>query len=273
MTLGRTLTPLVPALVIVGFFLWFSNWIPQTRWEPPRRHAVGETMAPAELARVGTILVRERGCLTCHTIEPGVGVKGQGRGPNLANIAARRADGAPGRPQSLVVYLAESLYEPGAYLVEGYANIMPPAQKPPSKLTHGEVSAVVAYLQSLGGQPSVRVGDVPRPAAALGAAAQPAAAGVEGVALLEKHDCLACHSLKRAEVLAGPALDAETIREGAKERSLSPEGYVLESVVLPRAFKRGDFPPDLMPDDYGTRLTAAELQNIVAYLLSGKAKP
>ncbi len=57
-TLGRAVSPLVPALAVLGFFVWFSNWIPQTRWEPPRARAIGAQMSPTDLARVGAVLVR-----------------------------------------------------------------------------------------------------------------------------------------------------------------------------------------------------------------------
>ena len=105
-------TATIPALVVLGFFVWFANWIPQTRWEPPEKQEIGSTMSPIQLAKVGQSIVRQRGCLTCHTIEPTAGVKGQGRGPNLANIAVRRVHGIEGGPDVLVDYLLQALYEP-----------------------------------------------------------------------------------------------------------------------------------------------------------------
>lgn len=75
------LTATVPALVVLGFFVWFANWIPQTRWDPPAAREITADMTPRQLANVGEVIVRERGCLACHTIEPGAGVKGQGAAP------------------------------------------------------------------------------------------------------------------------------------------------------------------------------------------------
>jgi hypothetical protein len=40
----------------------------------------------------------------------------------------------------------QALYEPGAFLVEGYANIMPGSTRPPAKLGYEEVVAVINYL-------------------------------------------------------------------------------------------------------------------------------
>jgi len=78
-TAARYITATIPALAILGFFVWFANWIPQTRWEPPRKQEITAAMAPAQLAVVGETIVRQRGCMACHTIEPGVGVHGGGR--------------------------------------------------------------------------------------------------------------------------------------------------------------------------------------------------
>ncbi len=275
LTLRRAVTPLIPAFVVLGFFVWFSNWIPQTRWEPPQARTIDAKMTPAELARLGGGLVRERGCLTCHTIEPGAGVKGQGRGPNLAGLASRRATGVSGGPTDLVDYLTQSLYEPGAYLVEGYASIMPAAHRPPSKLNFEEVTAVVDYLMSLGGTPAVKVGDLPRPPSEAGAPAAGApekgavsAAPTDPKALLQALDCVSCHSLTPGEVLVGPPFDPKALREKAAARGMSLEGYLIESIIQPRAFVGGDFPPDLMPPDYGTQMTAGQLHTIVTYLAS-----
>ncbi|MGE0674940.1 MAG: cytochrome c family protein, partial [Methylibium sp.] len=147
----------LPSLIVLAFFVWFANWIPQTRWEPPKVRQIDAAMSAADLAVLGKAIVRERGCLTCHTIEPGAGIKGQGRGPNLDGVAERRANGVADGAGTQVEYLTEALYTPGAYVVDGYANIMPASVKAPAKLNREEVAAVVAYLQSLGGTPTVTV--------------------------------------------------------------------------------------------------------------------
>lgn len=275
-TFQRVVGPVVPALVLLGFFVWFSNWIPQTRWEPPRARSITAQMSPAELARVGALLVRERGCLTCHTVEPGAGAKGKGRGPNFANLAVRRASGAPNGPSDLVSYLVQSLYDPGAYLVEDFANIMPVSYRPPAKLTYEEVTATVNYLMSLGGTPGVKVGDLPRPptdAARTSGGATTTVATLEPMAVLEKYNCMTCHAFKAEEERPGPSFLLKNLREHATKRGLGLEAYLMESIVLPRTFVTGDFEPELMPDDYGTQLTASELQAIVTYLASPEAKP
>jgi len=54
-----------------------------------------------------------------------------------------------------VEYLAQSMYEPDAYIVEGFTRGMPRINKPPIGLTDQEILCVIAYLQTLGGTPTV----------------------------------------------------------------------------------------------------------------------
>lgn len=271
-------TPLIPAFAVIGFFVWFSNWIPQTRWQPPRTQEISAALTPAELAQVGQTIVRQRGCLACHTIEPGAGVKGGGRGPNLSGIATRRAQGVKGGPDNLVDYLAQALYEPSAYLVEGYANIMPPSISAPANLGYEEAVAVIAYLQSLGRTPTVKVGDVPKPAGVKSASpgAKPAAAdapAADPAALFATLGCDACHSLKAGETKVGPALDALGMKQAAAERKMTLEAFLMESIVNPKAYERKNTPSGVMPQDYGIRMNAAQLDALVRYLAAQGKQP
>jgi mono/diheme cytochrome c family protein len=88
-------------------------------------------------------------CFTCHTI----GKQGALRFPDLEGIGARAGSRLPGL--SDVDYLAQSLYEPNAFVVPGFNPGMPTINKPPIGLTDQEILAVIAYLQSLGGKCTV----------------------------------------------------------------------------------------------------------------------
>jgi hypothetical protein len=88
-------------------------------------------------------------CLTCHTI----GKTGALRFPDLAGIGAEAKNRVPGL--SDVEYLAQSMYEPAAFVVPGFPPAMPPVNQPPIGLTDQEILAVIAALQTLGGTPTV----------------------------------------------------------------------------------------------------------------------
>ena len=72
------------------------------------------------------------------------------------------------------------MYDPTAYVVAGFPPAMPPINKPPIGLTDQEILCVIAYLQTLGGTPTVTLQTKHHyngGAAAPGAAAVPPAGG------------------------------------------------------------------------------------------------
>src|SRR5206468_1421231 len=87
----------------------------------------------AEKGKAGEEIFKTKGtCGICHRI----GQKGT-RAPDLAGVGARAAKTKPG--MSARQYIIESLLQPGAYLVEGYPNIMPQVDKPPIGLNRSEL--------------------------------------------------------------------------------------------------------------------------------------
>jgi hypothetical protein len=88
-------------------------------------------------------------CFTCHTI----GKSGALRFPDLAGVGERALTRVPGL--SDVEYFAQTLYDPNAFIVPGFNPGMPVINKPPIGLTDQEILCVMAYLQTLGGTPTV----------------------------------------------------------------------------------------------------------------------
>ncbi|MFN3478977.1 MAG: c-type cytochrome [Thermodesulfovibrionales bacterium] len=131
---------IIVAIVITGFYAWFGNSIPQSAWEAPKKKILTPDMTPRQLAEEGKGIFKKAGCGVCHSV---TGEKL--RGPDLSRIGAERD--------------AETM---AAFLYNGTA-VMPPANKPPANLNDAEITAVIAYLQSLGGRPKVRIGDIKAP--------------------------------------------------------------------------------------------------------------
>ena len=52
-------------------------------------------------------------------------------------------------------YMAHSIYFPDEFIVDGFNPGMPKINKPPIGLSDQEILTVLAYLQSLGGTPTV----------------------------------------------------------------------------------------------------------------------
>lgn len=171
----------VAALVLLTtlFYTYVGQMVPQKEVRPPKEVVLKTEMTEDEMVRAGKEIVEGKGlCLTCHTIGK---KEGPFRFPDLEGVGAR----AGGREKGFsdVDYLAQALYEPNDYIVPGFSPGMPFINKPPIGLTDQEIHTVIAYLQSLGGTPTVTLATKlrygPSAAAAPGApsAAAPAKPG------------------------------------------------------------------------------------------------
>ena len=137
-------------LATTGFYTYVGQMVPQKEVQAPKETAFGGDMTTADMTKIGREIMDGKGlCLTCHTI----GKSGALRFPDLAGIGARAKSRVAGL--SDVEYLAQSMYEPTAYVVPGFPPAMPPVNQPPIGLTDQEILCVIAYLQTLGGTPTV----------------------------------------------------------------------------------------------------------------------
>ena len=147
-------TPLKIGLVVLGttgLYTYIGQLVPQKEVLPPAETVISAEMGPEELVTVGRQIAEGKGiCLTCHTVGQSGGAL---RFPDLAGVGSRAESRIPGL--DAVAYLAQSLYEPDAFIVPGFSPGMPAISKPPIGLTHEEIKAVIAWLQSMGGTPTV----------------------------------------------------------------------------------------------------------------------
>ena len=167
-------------LLTTAFYGYVGQMVPQKEVLPPEEVAVAANLTTADMVKVGKQIMEGKGfCSTCHTI----GKSGALRFPDLDGIGSRAKTRIPG--MSDVEYLAQSMYEPNVFIVPGFNPGMPAINVPPIGLTDQEILTVIAYLQSLGGTPTVTLqtthkylgaGTAPGGAAAPAAAPAPAAA-------------------------------------------------------------------------------------------------
>ena len=140
----------VLVLLTTAFYTYVGQMVPQKEVLPPQETVLASDLPTADMVTVGRQIMEGKGlCLTCHTI----GRSGALRFPDLEGIGARAKERVPG--QSDVEYLAQSMYEPDSFVVPGFNPGMPPINKPPIGLSDQEILCVIAYLQSLGGEPTV----------------------------------------------------------------------------------------------------------------------
>ena len=164
---------LLVVLVTLGLYTWVANSIPQLESEVPEELSFTGAVSEAELVTAGGDLFAGAGqCTSCH----GLGT----RAPNLltddggrGSIGQRCGERVPG--EDCKTYLYHSLTDPTAYLVQGYTPSMPPQGR---ILSQNQIWALVAYLQSLGGEVTVTAADLEAAPAPDAAPAQAAAAVV-----------------------------------------------------------------------------------------------
>ena len=174
--------PKIGALVLAttAFYTYVGQMVPQNEVQPPEEILISADITTAEMVGIGREIAGGKGlCMTCHTI----GQTGALRFPDLSGVAGRANSRVPGL--SDVEYFAQSMYEPDSYIVEGFNSGMPVINMPPIGLTDQEILVVIAYLQSLGGTPTVTLQTAHRyytPEVPPDAAPPADAAAAEGVA-------------------------------------------------------------------------------------------
>ncbi len=142
----------IGALVVAttAFYAYVGQMVPQKEVQPPAEIVLKTDLTTADMVGVGRQIMEGKGlCFTCHTI----GKTGALRFPDLAGVGLRAKTRVPGL--SDIEYFAQTLYEPNAFIVPGFNPGMPTINKPPIGLTDQEILCVMAYLQSLGGTPTV----------------------------------------------------------------------------------------------------------------------
>lgn len=145
-------------LVVAGttlFYTYVGQLVPQKELQPPPKVEISQDMTPAQLAKIGDGIAHNKGlCLTCHT----VGSKeATHRYPDLAGVAERAKTRVAGLSQ--LQYFAQTLCEPNAFIVPGFNPGMPTINKPPVGLNDDELHAVIAWLESQGGEPTITLKD------------------------------------------------------------------------------------------------------------------
>ena len=137
-------------IATTAFYTYVGQLVPQNEVQPPEEIVISANLTTPEMVEIGRGIAQGKGlCRTCHTI----GQSGALRFPDLDGVASRAETRIPGMTQ--IDYFAQSLYEPDTFIVPGFNPGMPAINRAPIGLTDQEILCVIAYLQSLGGTPTV----------------------------------------------------------------------------------------------------------------------
>jgi cytochrome c oxidase subunit 2 len=190
-------------------------------------------------AQSGKELSQSKGCMGCHDFSDStIGPSWQG----LFGKTQTLADGT----EVLVdaAYLRESIVNPGARLVKGYAPIMPTLS-----LSELEIESIIAFITEKGGQSD---------------ATEQVNATLSGAELAQVKGCTACHSLDGTRLI-GPSWQGVfgSTRELASGQSVEvDEAYLKESIYQPNAKIAAGYPPVMPPPV----LNEQEAQAIIEFI-------
>jgi nitric oxide reductase subunit C len=80
-------------------------------------------------------------------------------------------------------------------------------------------------------------------------------------------NCATCHALAPDTLIVGPSLAGVAARAGSRLPDLDAQSYIELSILRPDAYIVSGF-SDLMPKDFGKKLTGEEFDALVAFLLT-----
>jgi len=251
-------------LVIVAFYMGFANSIPQIESRPPAETTLSADLSPEELAQVGgQIVTGDKGaCLTCH----GIGSVGP-RAPDLAGVGARAATRVAGL--NAEQYFRQALLQPCDYVVEGYDCLMAGLALDKS-LSPAEHKAVIAFLQSLGGEITVSLTPEDLAAPSGGQTGGVGLAGTTAEELIAEAACGACHAISAVGATGAVGPDLSTVGERLTADEIR-QSILDPNAVIAEACPTGPCPnPSAMPPNFGDRLTGKQLEIVVNFLASLK---
>ncbi len=184
----------------------------------------------------------KQNCGTCHTLAQ-AGTTAT-IGPNLDDaFAAARAAGEGGDTVEGIVKAQVEFPRP--------SNSNSAVSMPADVVSGQDLEDVAAYVGLYAGVPG---------------AAPPKVPGGAGAQVFANNGCDGCHTLAAASSggVTGPNLDQVLPGQTA--------AMIEESIVDPNAHLAKGYPANVMPANFGTIITAKEIEQLVQYLISSTAK-
>ena len=228
------------SLAVIWFYAFVAGLVPESST------AVSVTELdwsdPDAVAELGALVFNGKGqCAACHTVDTSAP---PGRCPDLTDIGVNAATRVSGMDAK--AYLIESMYQPANFLVPGYGKIMPEVWKAPINLSKLEIEAVIAYLQSQGGEIDPTPFEEPIDRADAGTTAEALPPLLTGDPELGKKvfvdaACISCHAVTGIESPAAGETSEDIDFEVVTAPDLSEIAafndmrYLEESILIPGA--------------------------------------
>jgi cytochrome c551/c552 len=94
-----------------------------------------------------------------------------------------------------------------------------------------------------------------------------------GKAVFASNGCASCHTFKPAGATGtiGPNLDSAPASDAKADGNMALAAFVKESIVNPDAYIAKGYTKGIMPSTFGQSLSKSDLQNLVAFIVSGSS--
>lgn len=143
----------------------------------------------------------------------------------------------------------------------------------------GKPSATVVKTVTAPSGPSTTPTTAPgTTAATTGTVSNPSGGGngnvAAGKALFSSSGCSSCHTFKPANSngTIGPNLDTAPTADAKADHNMALAAFVKQSIVDPNAYIAKGYQPNLMPKTFGTQLKPSQIDDLVAFVVSGASK-
>jgi mono/diheme cytochrome c family protein len=96
-----------------------------------------------------------------------------------------------------------------------------------------------------------------------------------GKALFASSGCASCHTFSPAGSTGqvGPNLDTAPSQDAKADGNMNLAAFIKESIVSPDAYiAKGNYHKGLMPSTFGSQLKPSQIDDLVAFILSGTSK-
>ena len=140
----------------------------------------------------------------------------------------------------------------------------------------GKPSATVVHTITLGGATTPATTTAPANTTAPATTTAPGGGGgnaAAGKAVFAANGCASCHTFKPAGATGtiGPNLDTAPTSDAKADNNMNLTAFVHESIVSPDAYIAKGYHSGLMPTSFGSSLSATDLNNLVAFIVSGQS--
>jgi cytochrome c551/c552 len=144
----------------------------------------------------------------------------------------------------------------------------------------GKPSATVVHTVTLGGATSAATTTSAAPTTSSAATTTSSSGGggggdaAAGKALFASSGCASCHTFKPANSTGtiGPDLDTAPAASAKDDNNMNLAAFIKESIVNPDAYIAKGYSKGIMPTNFGTQLSAKQVNDLVAFILSGTSQ-